>query len=76
MPTADADLRRVGTRSSIKLSITNGDVALEMVNDHPSRSCMTGLVCCISVRGPWRTGAFQRLAVRGAPSRWHTQRGK
>ncbi len=35
-----------------KLSVTDGDVALEMVNDHPSPSGATGLVCCISVRSP------------------------
>jgi hypothetical protein len=38
---------------SSKLSVTNGDVALEMVNDRPSRSCVIGLACRISVRGAY-----------------------
>src|SRR5262249_60585366 len=35
-----------------KLSVTNGDVALETANDHPVRSAVAGLIYCVRVRSP------------------------
>ena len=52
-PTAAWQRRSAGLRAvSSEFSVTDGDVALEIVNDHHGRSGMTGLVCCISVRSP------------------------
>jgi hypothetical protein len=48
-------------------SVTDGDVALELANDHPPRSCVTGLVCCRRTRSP-RGVAFQQLATWAGPS--------
>jgi len=45
--------RTAGRRAFFsKLSVTDGDVALEIANDHPPRSGVTGLVCCVRVRSP------------------------